>query len=237
MKQKIIIEPARITCILGIVIALLVLASIAVKVFEFETGRHNVYGLIRQFYLDNEGNVPSFFSSIILLISAVLLAIIAVSKKRVQDSYAINWAILSIIFLYLAFDEAASIHEMFSSPVMDILSRPHQGPLFHLGWTIPFTALVVVFAISYWKFLFHLPANIKAFFSIAGILYITGAIGGEILQIWYHHLYGPDNLTYCMVIMLEETLEMIGILIFIHALLKYMSINVQEVHFYIGDNE
>jgi len=234
IEQQIIIRPSRIVCILALAIALLVLASTGIKLFEFVTGRHHVYGLIRQFYLNNEGNIPTFFSTFLLLISTVLLALIAVTKKRNHDSYAINWVILTFIFLYLSLDEAASIHEMFSWPIMDILSRQPEGPTYHLAWTIPFIALLLILAVSYWKFLFHLPRKILLLFLIAGTLYIGGALGGELLQVLQGEFRGTENLTYIMIITFEETLEMTGILIFIHALFKYMSFSVKEVRFSIA---
>jgi hypothetical protein len=231
MQQQITIRPGKVVKILALIVVLLVLASIAIKLLEFVTGRHHMYGLIRLFYLDNEANIPTFFSSVLLLISAVLLAMIAVGKKRMHDRYAINWVILAIIFFYLATDEAASLHEMFSSPVMDILSRPHEGVLWHLGWTIPFAALVVVFAVSYWKFLFHLPPVVKILLLTAAVFYVGGALGGEVVQILYGSMHGVEKLTYTMIITIEETLEMTGILIFIYALLKYMSPSVIELNF------
>ncbi|MGD8891380.1 MAG: hypothetical protein PVF53_23375 [Desulfobacterales bacterium] len=234
-EQNIIVRPSRIVCILALAVALLVLASTGVKVFEFVTGRHHVYGLIRQFYLYNEGNIPTFFSTFLLLISTVLLALIAVAKKRNHDAYAINWIILAFIFLYLSLDEAASIHEMFSWPVMDILSRKPEGALYHIAWTIPFIALLLILAVSYWKFLFHLPRKILLLFLTAGILYVGGAIGGEFLQVLQGEFRGTENLTYVMIITFEETLEMTGIVIFIHALLKYMSFSVKEVRFSIAE--
>lgn len=230
-RQQVTIRPWKVVRILALIVGLLVLASIAVKLLQFVTGRDHIYGMIRQFNLDSEANVPSFFSSLILLLSAVLLAIIALYKKRVSDSFSRNWTILSIIFFYLAIDEAASIHEMFSSPVMDIMSRPHEGVLWHLGWTIPFVALVVVFAISYWKFLFHLPMKVRILFALAAVLYVGGAVGGEVLQVWHGSVYGADSLGFNIVITIEETLEMTGIIIFIYALLKYLSPNVLELHF------
>ena len=48
---------------------------------------------------------------------------------------------------------------------------------------------------------------------------------------WYVEQHGRNNLTYSFIAMLEETLEMIGTVVFVYALLDYMSASVREVRF------
>src|SRR5690349_10470267 len=63
-----------------------------------------------------EANVPTYFSSLILFISAVILYVIykTVPKGDAKKRY---WQVLMIIFAWLSVDETASIHEQFGKIV------------------------------------------------------------------------------------------------------------------------
>ncbi|MGH7926611.1 MAG: hypothetical protein ACREQV_02295 [Candidatus Binatia bacterium] len=84
----------------------------------------------------------------------------------------------------------------------------------------------MIFAISYWRFLRYLPSRIQFLFCLAAILYVGGATGVESLGAIYwemHDLQNEGDLTYNMIATVEETLEMAGTLVFIHALFLYIS--------------
>src|SRR5690554_4707680 len=46
-----------------------------------------------RFHLDLEGNLPTFFSSSILLMASVLLALVAVAKKNEGNRFTLHWAV------------------------------------------------------------------------------------------------------------------------------------------------
>jgi glycosyltransferase involved in cell wall biosynthesis len=56
---------------------------------------------------------------------------------------------------------------------------------------------------------------------IAGLIYVTGAIGIELIGGRYSELYGY-NVTYFVITTLEELLEMVGVVVFIYALTSYI---------------
>ena len=74
-----------------------------------------------------------------------------------------------------------------------------------------------------------LPKTTRINFIIAAIIYITGLIGIEMLGGQYHELHGRENLTYSMISTLEESLEMLGLILFIRALLDYLSTHFSEI--------
>jgi len=57
---------------------------------------------------------------------------------------------------------------------------------------------------------------------ISGTIYVTGALGLELFGGQRFESHGKD-LTYLMLTSCEEYLEMLGIVLFIHTLLKYIS--------------
>jgi len=56
-------------------------------------------------------------------LAALLLAIITALKKAEHAAYGFQWAFLSFTFLYMAIDEAATIHELLEEPMHGLLAR------------------------------------------------------------------------------------------------------------------
>ena len=59
----------------------------------------------------------------------------------------------------------------------------------------------------------------KRSFFWAALISFSGVIGTELVTIYYRENYGTLNFNYTMLVTVEETLEMTGIILFIRALL------------------
>lgn len=213
---------------LGAITLLLVLASIAGQLFEHFTGHVHVYGLLRLFDLDEESNIPTFHSALLLLLAALLLAIIGVLKKRSHAPYSLQWSILALLFMYLAVDEVARFHELLGRPAFELMGGGAHG-IFYRTWVIPAIAFLFLLALFYLRFLLHLPKRTKLLFCLAAILYIGGAVGAEMIGGWYGERYGFDTFIYIALVTLEESLEMAGVIVFIHALLTYIETHYGQI--------
>lgn len=189
-------------------------------------------GLKLLFDVDGEANIPTWYSSVALLLCGILLAIIAVLKNQEGDRFALHWKVLSLIFLFLSLDEVVGIHELPISPLRQAL---HTSGFFYFAWVIPGAALVSLFVLAYLKFLVHLPAKTRYRFLLAGLVFISGAIGAEMISAYYADLYKNygseyrDSTPYIIAVAVEEFCEMIGIVIFIQALLTYLSSYLKKV--------
>ncbi|VVB92377.1 Uncharacterised protein [uncultured archaeon] len=167
--------------------------------------------------------MPTWYESIALLVCAILLAVIAFAKKRGNDKYQFHWSVLSIFFLYLSIDEAAQIHELFNVFLFSFSSYR----IFHFPWVIIGIPIVIIFIITYMKFLINLPKNIRFLFILAGIFFVGGSLGMELVGGWYEFANGKENLIYAMISTIEESLEMIGTAFFVYAL-TYISLYFKE---------
>jgi hypothetical protein len=176
-------------------------------------------GLGNTFTLDSEMNIPSYFSSAILLISAGLLFIVFKTRMKKRGPYTGHWGVLSVIFIFLSFDEMFSFHEGIIGSV-----RKHViiGGIFSYEWVILAIPLVLIFTIFYLRFLFHLSPNFRILFFLAALLFIVGSLGGEMMSGWYASKFGEGDANYVMLTVLEETLEMSGIIVFIHSILLFL---------------
>lgn len=219
MQLTISISPKKIAQVLTVVVIFLVLASVAGQYSRYVLERGQVFGLVQLFNVDEEQNIPTWYSSCALLLCSALLAAIAGSKKIAAHRYAGHWRALSLIFLYLSIDEAASIHEKSVEPLRSSLNT---GGFLHFSWVILGFAFVVIVLLAYWRFLLSLPSKTKRLFFIAGGIYLSGTLGMELIGGYYADLYGENNLTYALITHVEELLEMMGIVLFIYTLLSYM---------------
>jgi len=203
-------------------ILLLILAStlgILMKYYFDYAPKTIASGLINLFDVDKEQNIPTLYSSIALLVASILLALIANTHRKIQESY-IPWFILSLTMLFLAIDETASIHERFSGITQSTLNTTGY---FYVAWIIPVGISVIIFGISYIKFLFRLPKETMVLFLISGFIFVLGAIGFEMFEGEYVYLHGEHlSLLFSFYTTVEEFLEMLGIAIFNYALLSYI---------------
>lgn len=201
----------------------LFLANILGIISKYYFDHDFIYGLIPLFDFNTEKNIPTLYSSMALIVASILLLSISLTHKKLKSSY-IAWFGLSLIFLFLSIDEIASIHERFGQPTKDAFKT--SGFLFY-AWVIPYGTALVSFIIAYSKFLFKLPKKTMILFLVSGSTFISGAIGFEMLGGRQDDLYGTNNILYCLYYTCEESLEMIGIAIFIYTLLSY-SVNQFE---------
>ena len=186
----------------------------------FNVYPQSLYYLIQKFHFDSELSVPSWYSSGLLLIAAVLLGIIAVEKKQVQSSDHHLWKGLALIFVCLSLDEASAIHELAIAPLNLLFN--FRGVL-QFSWIVIAIPLLLILALVYLKFLMALPKSSRQLWLLAAGLYIGGAVGMEMIGGYVVERFDANRILYTIVFMTEETLEMVGINVFIYALLGYIA--------------
>lgn len=183
-------------------------------------GYQDTTELVRLFHVGYEGNITSWISSMLLLISAVLLAVIAIGKRQLGGPYMRHWSVLALIFVYLSMDEAARIHELTMYPLRSAFD---PTGVFYYAWVIVAIPLVLLFAVSYLGFLRALPRSTRILFVIAGLLFVIGAIGMDMLGgLFITSDLARGQTIATLIQIIEEFLENMGIVIFIVALVSYL---------------
>jgi hypothetical protein len=224
--------PFLITRILGSVALFLIFASLGGDLMQFFQGSDNDYvkTLFPLFDLDEEYNVPTYFSVTLMIFAALLLAAIAILAGKRQHSDISKWALLAAGFLCMAYDEVFMVHERLIHPIRAMWGKSSLG-IFYYAWVIPGVALVFFLGLFFLKFLLRLPKSTRFTFIAAASLYLGGSIGFEFIGGWYAELNGTAGLTYNAITTLEESLEMAGLIVFIDALLAYLVGNFGEIKF------
>ncbi|MCP3985322.1 MAG: hypothetical protein GY723_13110, partial [bacterium] len=177
-----------------------------------------LFGLIPLFDFNREQNVPTLYSSFALIVVGLLLSCIAAIHRRQGSGYR-YWVGLAVVFLFLAIDETAAIHENLGPLLRESLDA---SGLLYYAWVIPYGTALILMAALYLRFLMRLPRQTMILFVFSGTIFIAGAIGVESIGGWYEELYGWQNTTYRLLYTVEEVLEMLGIATFMYALLRYI---------------
>lgn len=218
------VDPKRLAFALCSIVALLAAADIAALSADYYTGYSSVviHKLVKLFDLGLEVNVPAYFSVTLLFSASLLLGLVTAITKMQNGRHLMEWAILSAGFLFMGFDEMASAHERLIEPTRALLGIENPG-LLYFAWVVPAIILVAVIGASFVKFLIDLPPRTKKAFLIAGSMYLGGAIGLELFE----GACTIGSLGYNALVVVEESLEMLGVIVFIWALLDHLAKNFQ----------
>jgi hypothetical protein len=220
VQTQLRVVPKRVAWMLAATIVILGIACIVTQVVRIRFNMRSV-GLIAAFDMNREANVPTLFSTLLLLAVGFLLWVIARGKKEQSGDYYWHWKLLSIVFFYLAVDEAVGIHELLIVPLRTLLNA---GGVLYFTWVIPGLAVVLGLGLYYLKFIMHLTTVDRFRFVVAGVMYVGGAIGVEMIGGHYYWMTNrAKDLNYTLITTLEESLEMAGLTLFIFALLDHMA--------------
>ena len=221
-------SPARFVRLFATVAASLCIVHIVLHFVAVAMGNDRLYGLVFLFGLGAEQNVPTLYSSLALLVVAGLLLIIARHAKTDR----LYWWVLCFAFVFLALDETCSFHEKLAKPVGD---RLHTSGVFHYAWVIPYGIAALVFGIAFTRFLLRLPRRTAIRFVVAGAVFVTGAIGMEMVGGAVFEQSGAKSWSYWGAQTMEEALEMLGVLVFLLGLADYISSELGGLTIRVGD--
>lgn len=158
-----------------------------------------VEALLPKLSLSYEGNLPTWFSSCLLLLCSIAAGWIAAARPQGHR----HWWGMCLVAGWMSLDEAAEIHEHLSG-----LFNTHG--VLYFDWVIPAAAIVVALAALYIPFIRRLDSQTRRGLVIAATIYITGALLMELPLGWITEHSGMETLRYALVDWVEETMEMIG---------------------------
>ncbi len=212
------ISPRKCAQFLTSLVGVLVVLSLIGQVFKYIFGYNHVFSYVPLTDLNAESNIPAWFSSVILVISALLFGVISWIKRSQRDRYTRHWFGLVLIFTYLSLDENVELHERTIAPLRDTI----QGTgLLYSSWIVLGGAFVALVILIYWKFLWSLPTKTRNLLIASGAVYVGGALFIESIHGYYLDVHGRD-MGYALIASLEESCEMLGIVLLIYTLMSYI---------------
>lgn len=153
----------------------------------------------QKFNLDSEGNVPTWFSTILLFCIAFYSFRVYRSEIKLQNTVRLNnlfWGMMSAAFLFLSVDEGAQLHEVFAE-------------LHLIKWLFVYAPFTIIFLFISYYYLYceNCSKALRKWLVWGFTLYILGAFFFEL----FSYLYPPLPPSWQEVeYILEESLEMVG---------------------------
>lgn len=191
----------RILLINWIIVGLLHLLAVNL---ELHTANNIFLKYTYLFDLDREYNLPTLYTSILLLIIALLPWLLRLPTKKLMDR--IFWTGFSIFFAYWAIDEMFILHEQFAEPLRNLLQIGHDSIFYH-AWVLIALGLILAlggFILVYLQF--KRPVINKKQLGILVLLFIY-MFGIVMFEILGTRVYNNTQLYRLFMVPLEELFE------------------------------
>lgn len=204
---------------------LIIIHSIILFIY-YTVGDPDKFDFVRMFDLDMEKNIPTVFSSLILAASAFCFYLLANCKTEIQEKKNFYWLGLSGVFIFLSFDEGAKIHEKLGDFTENFVEA--NGYL-HYPWVISYSLFVLILGLLYIKFFLNMEKKVFFSFMLAAFIFLSGAVGFELLGAKESSLHGTDGIVYSILYTIEESLEMFGVIYLLWILLSLLENKSVEI--------
>lgn len=188
------------------VVATICALGLVIELIHFGLDWHTHEGVVALFSLSEEYNLPTFVSSQLAAACALACALWA-ARDPARHRPLVG---LAVGFTFISFDEIAQLHEQLGG---------HFGGegWLHYDWVIPGAIVVAVLGGVFVPFLYQLPPVERRRVTIAGGIYVAAALGLELPLGHYAAAHGVDNLAYALLDWVEEAGEMLGLTLFLRA--------------------
>lgn len=218
LSHQLSIRPQVVFRVLSGIALLLLVGSMVGQTLRFVFDHDHVFGLVPLFNVDQERNIPTFFTVMIALGNALLLLVTGLGSRSSEPRNARYWYVLAMGFVFIAYDEGFQVHEKLIEPMRSLLGPGDLG-IFYFSWVIPGIVVACASALFFMKFLFRLAPDMRRRLLTAAAVYLGGCLGMELLDGAYAEAFG-QNFTYSFLVTIEEGLEMAGLILLARALLE-----------------
>jgi hypothetical protein len=169
--------------------------------------------------LDQEQSLATWVS-VALFGATGLFMFLGASGDRARGAGGrFGWGLLGGLFFFFALDEGMSLHETLNQLGTQLVP---SGGIFAFGWVVFGLVVVAIAGLVFLPFLHRLPRATSLRLVLAGVIYVSGALGLEMIGGYAVETYGR-GLASEMVADLEETLEMVGLWLALRAVLLHLS--------------
>lgn len=210
----------KIVLTLAVFAFVLVLIHSIVLAIYFYIDNPDEFDFVRLIDLDYEGNIPTLFSSLLFLANGALLYLLCQATKQSERPGAAYWLGLALVFTFLGFDEGSRLHEEIGDLFENVVLS--EGFLY-FPWVIPYSIAFLVAIAIYFRFYLTLDRDLQVRLFLCAAVFLSGALGVEIISAREADLAGTSSLTYSVLYTIEESLEMAGLILLVDTLLREMS--------------
>ena len=178
-----------------------------------------------RFDIDREQNIPTWYSSSLFLACAGTLVAVALRAKDKGERFTRLWLLLAGVVVLASLDDVAMIHEMTTGA-----DRPGGWLNRLLGWTnfvyFDWVLLGGILAASVGlialPLIVQLPRRARWTLLVAAAVFLGGSLGIETIAGNVAREEGYFTMRFHLWSVLEETMEALGLIAAIFALLQYL---------------
>lgn len=212
---------SRVVAALLVVAVALAVASYMGQILTRHTDSDFIGNVAEWIDVDSETNLPTWYSTLLMAMAALFCYLVARCGRSAGSTNSRQWYALSVVMLFLSVDEAAQVHEK-STVVLQRFDLSGLSAAFTFAWVIPWTVLVILIGAYFYRFLTQLPRRDRWDIVLAGGVFVGGALGLEFVEGMVLTARGEEDLTYELVATTQELLEMVGIVLFIRAVMNVL---------------
>lgn len=158
-----------------------------------------------RFNLDKEANVPTWFSSSLLL--SISLSCYLIYRNQLEKRFL--WILLLVLFAFLSLDETARIHEIIDQAT-------------NIKWVYVYLPILgsIYFFVAFLFFKGTYDQRKVKYVFIGMTILGLGGLGGELID---HYLRLSDSISNHVEIVFEEASEMLGAALILYGCLEKLS--------------
>jgi hypothetical protein len=171
------------------------------------------------FNLDEEANIPSWFSTIQLFMIGLIAIATAQSEHYRRPPSKWGLTLFGLGFIYLSLDEGAALHEKFTYEFHNHPWVPYFDGV-HGIWIVIYMGVAIVTLSILGRDLWAIFKTLRRealIFTVGMIIFLAGAGGSE--TITYFFIDKTNPMVYAIEVVLEEFLEMFGASILFYSVL------------------
>ena len=165
----------------------------------------------------DEVSLGTWYESLLFVVAAA--ALFLAGRQEPPSNRLFGWNSLAAVMAFLSIDEAASLHERFGNVLEGVIE---SGGYLHQLWVVPGVIFTVGVLLGHLGWLRRVPPATRRGMLVGGALFVLGAVGFELLAGPLAEAGDDDTLAMITLIAIEEFLEMIGLSVFILAVLGHL---------------
>jgi hypothetical protein len=169
-----------------------------------------------------DATLQTWYSSGLLLIAAALvLHVLRVRREQEAASRRMPYLVgLAVGLVLMSIDETAQIHEQVGLLVHETVTVDIAA--LQYAWVLIAIPALLVVALVYGRWIFSLPTSVRILVLAGGAVFVAGSIGLEMVQAYF--MFGAESRQVAAIVAHgEEFGEMLGVILFIEAMMRYLS--------------
>lgn len=184
--------------------------GLVVEMLHVQSAAEWLETLLPKLSLSYEANLPTWFSSSLLLACAVAAGAIAFMRPPLYR----HWRFIALLAGWMSLDEAAELHEHLGGHI-------DTDGILYFDWVIPATVIVTALVIAFLPFIRALHPVTRTRLIIAGAVYVGGGLVMDLPLGSWTEAHGTDGLGYALIDWFGEAMEMVGATLAFSALLAH----------------